>query len=163
MVDIIICVAVVVGLYAGYKRGVVRQIGSLAAVLAAIVVCQLFGDAAANVVAKLMGCQADGSDAVRYAVASAIGHIVLFLLVWWGLGIVIRVVHDVVRAVRLGVVNSLLGAVFMAFKVVLVLSLLLNLWAMTDPSSKHLASSGRITKTVADVGPALLGYVSDNF
>ncbi len=162
MVDILICVAVIVGLYAGYKRGVVRQIGSLAAVLAAIVVCQLFGDAAANVVAKLMGC-ADGTDAVRYAVASAIGHIVLFLLVWWGLGIVIRVVHDVIRAVRLGVVNSLLGAVFMAFKVVLVLSLLLNLWAMTDPSSKQLASSGRITKAVADVGPALLGYVSDNF
>lgn len=162
MVDILICVAVAVGLYAGYSRGVVRQIGSLVAVLVAIVACQLFGDAAANVAAKLMGC-ADGTDAVRYAVASAVGHIVLFLLVWWGLGIVIRVVHDVVRAIRLGVINSLLGAAFMAFKVVLVLSVLLNLWAMTYPSSEQLASSGRITKTVADVGPMLLGYVSDNF
>jgi len=162
MVDILICVTVAVGLYSGYNRGVVRQIGSLVAVLAAIVVCQLFGDAAAYVAAKLMGC-ADGTDAVRHAIASAVGHIVLFLLVWWGLGIVIRVVHDVVRAVRLGVVNSLFGAVFMGFKVVLVLSVLLNLWAMTDPSSEQLASSGRITKTVADVVPALLGYVSDNF
>lgn len=161
-INIIICAAIVIGFYAGYRRGIVKQIGSLVALLVAIMACYSLGDSASVFAAHLMGYDEE-SGPVKLAMAAAIGRIALFFIVWWGLGLAIRVLHDVIKAIRLGVVNSVAGAVFMVFKVILVVSVILNLWKMKSPDSEQIASGGVLTDAVASVAPALMGYVSDNF
>lgn len=163
MIDLLICLAVGIGLYVGYSCGVVRQIGSIVAILAAVVVCHLLGGAASSLVAGMMGGVRPEDSFPTEIVATVVGHVGLFLIVWWGFGLAVRSINDLVRAIHLGVLNSLAGAVMMAFKVVLVASILLNLWLATNPGDKMLASAGPIAKTTVGIGPALMGYVEDNF
>lgn len=162
MADILICVALLAGFFVGWRRGMVRQIGSIVAVLAAIVACQLFGDAAAEVAARMMGC-AGSSDVMKTSAAAIAGRIGLFLIVWWGLGLLIRVVHELIKAVKLGVVNSILGAAFMTFKVLILVSVVLNIWAIASPESEMLKSAGSICDAAMRFGPALMGYIGNNF
>ena len=163
MIDLLICVAVGIGLYVGYNRGVVRQIGSIVAILVAVVACHLLGGAASSLVAGIMGGVRPEDSFPTEIVAIVVGHVGLFLIVWWGIGLAVRSLNDLVRAIHLGILNSLAGAVMMAFKVVLVASILLNLWLATNHGDKTLASAGPIAKATVGIGPALMGYVEDNF
>lgn len=163
MIDLLICIAVGIGLYVGYRRGIVKQIGSLVAILAAVIICHLLGGVATSLVAKLMGGEHPGDSFTTMLVATVVGHVSLFLIVWCGLGLAVRSLNNLVRAVHLGVISSLAGALVVAFKVVLVASILLNLWLAVEPENKTLESSGPIAQSTIRAGQVLMGYVEDNF
>lgn len=156
ILDILILLALVVGFAVGYQSGVIRQIGSLVTFAVAVVACYLFGGVASELAASAMGITAD-STVQACATASVVGHVGLFLAVWLLLWLVVRMVHLVVTAVHLGLINRLLGALFMVIKVAVVLSVLLNVWKAVAPSSELLAASGRITSMTMEMGPKLLG------
>lgn len=163
ILDILILLALVVGFVVGYQSGVVRQIGSLVSFAIAVVACYLFGGAASEVACSVMGVTAESNVQAR-ATASIAGHVALFLAVWMLLWLVVRMVHMVVTAVHLGLINRLLGALFMVLKIAVMASVLLNVWKAVAPSSDLLAASGRITSMTMEVGPKLLGVAeSINF
>lgn len=160
MFDIIILVLTGVALIVGYSRGIVRQIGSLVAFVAALVACHLFGDAASRWAASVLSVSDSASGGFA---ASVIGNVVLFVIVWGGLGLVARLIHEAVKAVKLGWLNSILGALFMAFKVIIGISLLINIWLVASPDAAIRSEGGVAVKAVTEAGPMLLGIVRDNF
>lgn len=158
MIDILLLAALALALIGGWHRGLVRQLGSLVAFFVALIVSQVFGEAAASLTARIM--EVDPADTVRMAAAGAMGRIVLFIAVWWAISLIARLIHTVLKAVRLGGVNSLLGAALMVLKVLVLESLLLNLWAALSPGK---ADFGAVGGAIASIGPAMLGYVNGNF
>lgn len=159
MLDLIILVTLGIGLYVGYSRGVIRQLGSLAGMLIGLVACQLFGDAATQLTASIMGVNETIIPTREWIAASVIGNVVLFVVVWWGVSLCGHLLHGLVNAVHLGVVNAFIGSLFMGLQILIVASLLINLWLVKDPSSTIVSSGGPVVKIVAGLGPKLLGMV----
>lgn len=160
MIDLLILLAVGAGLYVGYSRGIVRQVGSLAGMLVGFLACQLFGDVATQLVASMMDLKETIIPTREWIAASVIGNVVLFVIVWWGVSLFGHVLTGMINAVHLGKANAFLGALFMVLQVLVVASLLINLWLIKDPQSTIVADGGPTLKIVAGLGPKLLGMVS---
>lgn len=158
MINLVILIALGVGLYVGYQRGIIRQVGSLTGMLIALLACQVLGDAATSVVASII----DPANITEQFAAAIIGNVCLFLIVWWGISIFGHVIHNVVKAIHLGPVNGFAGALFTGFEVLVVASILINLWLLKDPASTIVTDGGPIARFVAGLAPALLDW-ADSF
>ncbi len=164
MLSIIICVAIGLGLFLGYRRGIVRQVGSLVAVVVALVVSRLFGGKLTGAVAHAIGADASPENSFcAMPLASFIAHVLLFVVAWLGVGLLARTLHELIKIVRLGFLNSLAGALFMAFKIALVASLLLNLRALGGDAESQPEAGGPVVEATASLAPAMLGYLQCNF
>lgn len=164
MIDLVIAALFAAGLYIGYRKGMVKQMGSLVALFVAILACHFFGDAAAGVAASLMGTGQEGPTAHGgYVISSLVGNAMLFFAVWLGFGLLTGFIHDFLKAIHLGPVNGLAGAILMCFKVMLVTSIAINLWAAIDPDSPTLKKGGTITELTRDIAPRMLDVAKDNF
>lgn len=158
-IELILAAVLVLTAVWGYRRGVVMQIGSLLAFVLAIVVCRLFGDAATDVVASMIGEGKEASvDPMSRMVASTIGHVALFLIVWLGVGLTARALKLVVHTVHLGIVDRLAGALFMAFKAALVASFIVNFAEAVAPASSVANPCGELGRYVKALAPTLLGF-----
>ncbi len=161
MIDLIICVAIGIALYAGYKRGIIRQAGSLVGLIVAVIASRLLGSPLGQLIASWGGERFSSPDGQLIAIAA--GHILIFFIAWWAIGLLAGTLHDLVKALRLGILDSLLGSLMMALKVLIVASLLLNLWTMGHDSATANDIGGPIAQATAAFAPDLLGYVEANF
>ena len=115
-IDLITLVAVGIGLFRGFTTGGIRQILSLAGIVVALVVAARTTEALG---AKL---------SEWWQLSDAIAAIVAFMLVFFAIQLiafgVARLVEAFLKAVKLGILDKVLGAGVGGFKAVLVLSLL---------------------------------------
>lgn len=149
-IDILIIIVAIAGAVMGFARGVIAQVGQIAAVIGAIVLCRVFGGAVASVI----GSPDDLEDVV---VAYVIVFIVSYLLIW----VVARMLRGVIRAARLGVVDSVAGAVFKMSQWLLILSLAINFYVAVGGGSDAAEAQGKPwRRAVTDFAPAVLGYLS---
>lgn len=103
--DIVIIVMLLGGLVMGYRKGLVASLGAVGAVVVSCVACHLLG-AGRSVPANML--------------IFVVGYVTTFLLA--------RMIRSLVRAVALGFLDRLAGALFVAFEYLLGLSILLNLY-----------------------------------
>jgi len=156
---ILLCAAVVWG----YRRGIVVQLGSLLAFAIALVACHIFGDVAASVVMSMMGGEEavdnPANSAISHFMAECIGNVSLFLIIWLGVWVLSRTVKFVAKSLRLGIVDSLAGALFMLLKVGLAISFIVNFARFAAPDSALAKAEGPVLGSVADLAPELLGFI----
>lgn len=164
MLDLIICVVLGLGLYAGYRKGAVGQIVSFAAIIVAIIASRLLGPACAHLLTSIMG--GDSASVEKTLLATVGGHIIVFLLAYWATGLLSDTLRKLVETLHLGIIDSIAGSLFMGLKVILAASLLINLWMLSDDfmsdDSHRPAPGGVIAQSTAKVAPALLGYIENN-
>lgn len=132
-IDILILVLVIAGAVIGYMKGMVSQISSICGVVLGLVVCNLFGGAATDIFKALVPESANWPAA--NVTASAIAHIVLFVLVYLSVLLAGGMIRAMVKSLDLGSIDKVGGSVLCAFKYVLCLSILLNLWHFVNPDS----------------------------
>lgn len=154
MTDIILLILIGIGLVMGFRSGIVRQVGSIVAFLAAVVASLLFGDEVASLACSMVG--QDASAEVRLG-ADLVGRLLLFVVVWAGLSFVTHTLHAMIKIVHLGIINSLAGALFMGLKVAVALSVAINVWQALRPSSAMFKNGGPVTSSVEALAPAILG------
>lgn len=133
MIDVLIIVVLIGACIAGYHQGVVKQLGSIAALVLAWLACLVLGDTAASVAASV-AASAMGEDTSMQS-ARLVGCGVLFLVIWVAVDIVARMIDTVVRIVHLGLLNNLAGAALMIIKAALALSVLFNIYIGINPDS----------------------------
>lgn len=160
--SIIIIIIAIASLIYGWHRGIVKEAMSLLAILLAIVACQVLGSTATSVAAHVMGLNDDSSAAAHYT-ASIVGCGVLFVGVWIGAFFLARMLRGAIKAVKLGVLDSLVGSFFCCAKWMLALSLVLNVIYLAVP---HAAMWGAdppqgVIKGVLDFAPWLFGLLKD--
>lgn len=151
--DILILVVVLVAAFLGFQRGILAQAGSIIAVLAGIVAARIFGP-------KLSVFFADGDvpGLVEQVSGYGVAFILAYLLVW----IVARMARSAFRAVKLGIVDKLAGAVFKIAEWVLILSLVLNFYLIITGGADSLRHPRKPWRAaVVDFAPQVLGYMVD--
>lgn len=157
-IDIIIIIVFIGAVIYGYWKGVIVQIGSLAGILLGILACRLFGPWLTGV---LGGATGDSDSIDMGYINSVIANVILFLLGFISAKLVAKLVKTVTTAVKLSVVDKLLGVIFCLFEWFLVLSILLNVWQVLRPGNDITSSSrlggGRAARVVMEIAPTVLG------
>lgn len=112
----------------GYIQGFVHQIGSVAGLLGAVVVCRVFG---ARVAGYACSDIAPGSDATFITILSYLAlAIVTYLAVWT----IARMLRGLIHGLHLGIIDKLAGAIYKAALWLIVMSLLFNLYVCISPT-----------------------------
>lgn len=152
--DILILLALGIGVVRGFMTGAVRQIVSFFGILIAIILAvQLM-----NPVGRMIGTALGASDALY----PAIGLLAVFLLVQIVLFFVVRAVESAVKTFRLSTVNRMLGGAAGLAKAALILSLFfLGLAHFNIPEEDNRQNSV-LYDPVASALPATWDYVAEH-
>lgn len=162
--DIIILVILVVAALTGYRKGVIAQLGSVVAVVVALLICHLGGDACSQAFCEQV-CADDPSQSLwtRYT-AGIIANVILFVVVWLAVRIIFVVLKTVIHSVMLGPIDGLAGAAFRVLWWGLLVSIVLNIWLIADPGSEVLTGQRAYGRWLIDsalgFGPWLWGQLS---
>jgi len=157
VMDIVIIVAVVVALIWGYYKGVIAQLGAVAGVLLGIVSCRFWGDDFAQVLNKYLTDSTSTTSTSVY-LNDVIANVLLFLLVYVGTRLLSKMLRSVTHTLCLGVVDRIGGAVFSVVQVLVVISLLMNLWLAMFPESPIIVTAtGFANERLLNLAPDLFG------
>jgi len=152
-IDVLILAIVAVGAAIGFSRGLISQIGQIAAVLAGVILCRLFGQTVCDFFAG------SGEPSAYDYVG---GYAVVFLGGYGITWLVARMLRQTVRAVKLGILDRIGGAAFKVAQWSLLLSLAMNLVLLVTGDEKDLRQPGKPWRAaVIDFAPAVLGYLGD--
>lgn len=155
LIDIIIIVLAIAGAYIGWRKGLTGQLGSLAGVLLAIILCRWFARDLANAFAR------PGDTPETVMLHTVLAYAVIAVAAYVGVRLAAGLIRKVMDALHLSVINRAAGAVFGLFEWLLGLSLMLNLWLAFFPETELRSKNTVVTDTVLVMGPAVLG--SDTF
>ena len=155
LVDIIILVFVILMTVWGMVRGIVRQVGDLAALLLGVICTYIWS----KDLAILLFERTEWSLAVCQFVAT----LALFTTIYITLRIVVACIRSIAQKVRLGWIDSIAGGIFGAFKAILFASIVLNV-AMFLTKDSDIWKSPTFTQTfcyevVRDFAPQIFNIV----
>lgn len=116
--DLFILIPIALGLIFGLFKGFVKEVVSLLAVVLAIFVAEMFSSA----IAPLLGDFLNLSEKM----AKTVSYILIFILTIVAALFISRLTDKLLSSISLGWLNSLLGGVFGALKIAIVVSVLMN-------------------------------------
>ncbi len=155
LLDLLILVGLTGGLIIGLRSGLIKQALSLVGMLVAFVLSLHL--------MTPVGEMAAGSLGISEDIAPLVGFVLVFLgvqVVVFGLT---KLLEAVVGALKLSVVNRLLGGAVGAFKACLVLSVVFLVLGYVSVPSEDTREASAFYTPVSTVLPAAWGYVSDTF
>jgi len=114
VIDIVIILPVIWGLYKGFTKGLIVEIASLLALLAGIWGAMKFYKFTENVIEQNI----DGFEKYLPIIAFAITFIGIVI----GIHLLAKLIDKLVKAVALGIINRIAGAVFGGLKFLLIIS-----------------------------------------
>ncbi len=134
VLDIILLLIFIGSAWYGFRKGIIKQLGSLAAIVVAIIACRTLGQPVAEM---LSGSNPDWqASAVSRATVSIIANALVYLVAYYGVILIAKVMRMVSHAVLLGPLDRITGAAFAVAKYFLLVSLLLNLYIAVFPSAR---------------------------
>lgn len=150
ILDLFILIVVVAAAIKGYFSGFIAQAGQVAGIVAALLVCRLFGDTVLGMV---------GSDEPTATTAVCV-YGIMAVGTYIGVWMLVRLVRSAWHAVKLGFIDSLGGAAFGIVEWGLALSLVLNVVAsQTEEPIRDDSKPWR--GVVLDAAPTAFGFLSE--
>ena len=122
--DLFILIPIALGLIFGLFKGFVKEVVSLAAVVLAIIAAEMLSDSIKPLIAGFF----DFSDKM----AKTVSYILIFTLTILAALLISRLTDNLLSSISLGWLNSLLGGVFGALKIAIVVSVLMNVYDALD-------------------------------
>lgn len=149
------------GLFSGWRKGMVRQVGSLLALAFGVVCARIFGPVLEPALAPVLHTGEPGeASPMGVYVLSVVSGSIVFIVVSLALRLLAALLTSLLKVLCLGAVNSILGAVFGLCKWVVILSVALNLWLCITQEKRLLDycddGDGNVVETVMSVAPALM-------
>lgn len=124
MLDIILSIPLLYGLVMGVKRGFVKEAVMLVAIAMGVFVARWFS----SPMAMLLQEHLDATPCV----AQPLSYFVVMVVFVGGMYVLAWMLTKILKAMKLGTVNRIFGAVFGVMKWVLILSVILNFMAVVD-------------------------------
>ncbi|MDE6277004.1 MAG: CvpA family protein [Muribaculaceae bacterium] len=154
ILDILIIIVAIAAIIRGYAAGLISRIGSLAAIILAIVASRLFGPA----VYERWGASVAPDHSTLVLIVS---YAIVFAICYFGIRFAARLVRGAIRTIRLGIIDSLCGALFSLFEWMIAISIAMNLYAALAPSGADIfTGSGHFIRAlVYNLAPAVIGYI----
>ncbi|MBR5102600.1 MAG: CvpA family protein [Muribaculaceae bacterium] len=158
-IDLIIFLVAVVGLIMGYRRGLIRQAASLAGIVAGVIVCQIFGDTAINILkAVFPGWEKWPMPEVT---PNIIALSLLFIIILLLCRLAGSFFKNIAEKLHLGLFDKIGGCGLGIVRYLLILSILLNFLLVFKPDSsiftqQHMLNNKPFQFTL-DLMPTILG------
>ncbi|NQY11780.1 MAG: CvpA family protein [Flavobacteriales bacterium] len=114
--DIILIVPLVLTMVRGYMKGLIIEVASLVALFLGVIVGLKFSIEAGSQL-SIWGLETEYNEIIAF--------VILLILVVIGVHLIAKSIEGIVKIVMLGFVNKLLGSVFAAIKMALIMSVLL--------------------------------------
>lgn len=156
-IDFIIVLIVLVGALYGLIRGIFRQLGSLGGLVMGILVARLFGRPFGSLLQQMFDMPTGVSRIVAYSL--------LFLVVYLVCLQLMKLVHHISHQVALGWLDRLGGALFGAFKYLVILSIVLNIVHIINSKihllPTHDAMASHCYQYTLRVAPALFAIAQE--
>lgn len=160
-IDIALLIVIALAAVWGFTKGFISQLGSLAAIVVGIIACRMLGPRA---VGLIMPGGAEADSAFTYYAAVAMAYSVIYIVAYYAVLLVARMLRLAVHAVFLGPLDRIGGALFNIAKCLIMVSFLLNIYMVIFPSSRLCESSkiadGRLVTFVTGLGPKIVGAVT---
>lgn len=129
------------------------QIGAVAAILFAILLCRLGGYPLAEVFA---------GNSTPTELQVVVAKVIVFIIGYLSVRLVASLFKKLTHAMSLGGIDRLGGVVFSLFQWMLVLSLAINLWLVLRPDTQlselSTLANGHLAPAIARLAPAVLGW-----
>lgn len=142
LIDALIILVLLVGTVAGFLRGIISQVASIVGFVLGIFVCLSIGSQATELLVTLIPSAA--SWPLAEFTTAAIAQGTLFMLVMLTCRVIAFSVKGLARRAKLRLADRLGGSALGAFKNMMVLSLLLNLWFVISPTSSAFTTQGSL-------------------
>ncbi len=127
---IFLIIIVVLAAVLGFRKGLVRQIGSLAGLVIAIAVCRIYGS---DVAAWFTSGVESASNVALYTI---LAYVCLLLVAYFAVFFLARLFRSVICALRLGIVDRIGGAMFKVLFWLFAASLFYNMFVAVVPDSQ---------------------------
>lgn len=157
----IVVIAVAVwGILTGYRKGLIRLLGSVVAVAFGIVATRLIAPECFDAFEAMVPGFISGFQ--RPFVVQTLTCLVIYVLVTGIFELVAIPLGKLMKVVPAGIVNSIGGALFRMFQFLILVSLFFNLIVDLNPSGELTRSSrlhdGNVVEVVMQMAPAILGF-----
>lgn len=165
---VILIVVLAAAAIVGWHKGAIAQIGSIAAVVGALIVCRSFGHLAVPMVGQWLGIDEPGQSSVSDYSATLLAYAGLFMIAWLLIWLLTRMLRQAIHLVHLGIIDRVAGAVFLCGKWILVGSILLNLLKVVQPDAAVFHPAGAadwqqpLVESVMAFAPWLWGWLGIN-
>lgn len=122
--DIALLLPVAYGLVQGLRHGIVKEVATLVAIIAGIYLARYWSPVLAHHIVEWTGWTP--------GISATIAFVLIFIIIALAVHLLASVVGRLLKAIMLGGVNRLFGALFGIAKWALILSVVLNLLAFID-------------------------------
>lgn len=153
IIDIVIAAVLLAALITGAVTGLVRQLGTMVAFVVAVLACRFFGPA---LCAALVSPESD-----HLYLLTVLCYALVFVLAFIAVLLIARLLHATVKAMSLGAVNRILGALFRLALWLVVMSACLNVYFAICPGDRpRFCNPSRPWRAmVVKAAPAVLGFI----
>lgn len=162
-VDIIILIVALGSAFMGWRKGILLQLGGLAAIVAGIVAARLGGE---WLTVYMQTNFEDGSGADSGYFYTVLARIILFIAGYAVVKLGARFLRGLTHALHIGFVDRAAGLVFCFLEWMMVLSIVFNFWLVVRPATNiHRMSkicNGKAIEAIVDFAPAVLGWAMDS-
>ena len=149
LLDLIILIPLLLFAFNGYKKGIIIEVTTLAALLLGIYAALFFSDYTANLLTGSFNISKEYLNIIAF-VATFIGVLLLVMI----LG---RILEKVVNLLMLGIINKLAGAAFGILKGALLLSIIIFLINYFDKDATIIKQNARkesiLYKNIEPIAP----------
>ncbi len=152
--DILILIALSLGVVRGFMTGAIRQIATFVGTIFAIILAVELMNPVGRIVGSALG--------ISEAFFPAIGLVVVFAVVQIVVLLIARTLEATIKAVRLNVANRAIGGVVGLGKGALLLSILFVALAFFDVPERENRDASTLYGPIAGVLPATWDYVSQS-
>ncbi|NQY66902.1 MAG: CvpA family protein [Flavobacteriales bacterium] len=127
--DIVLIIPIVLALVKGYRKGLIIEVASLIALFLGVIVGLKYSGYAGNQL-RTVGLDTDYNEIV--------GFICLLVVVIIGVHLIAKFIEGFVKMIFLGFANNLLGSIFAALKMGLIVSLIVFVMHALDKRTQFL-------------------------
>ncbi len=118
--DLVILISVALGFVFGFFKGFIKELAAVVAIIAGVYLSRIFSPYLSQLL--------QSNTSISPSTANASAYLIVFLLVVIVLFVVAHSLHKIFEAISLGGLNKVLGGIFGSLKVLLVISVLLNVY-----------------------------------
>ena len=156
MVDIILGIILLIGFYAGFKKGLFVALASLVGLIAGVYGALYFSDYAAEHISKWFDWSEQNTQLAAFAVT--------FIVIIFVVSMVGKLLTKVANFAMLGIINKLLGGVFSLLTYALIISVLFMFINASSGLSGYVISEekkkeSRLYAPVASIAPLILPHI----
>lgn len=162
-INLLLLAAAVVAVITGFRRGLIGQMGSLAAVVFGLILCRAMGPTVTGWLGFLTPDALLNTPMAGF-IPSVVANALIYTAVYYGVRFLASSLRLLAKLMLMGMLDRILGVVFSIIKWTVGLSVALNLWfalfPMSDSVKQSTVCGGAVVEAVMDVAPWMWGIAT---